>query len=121
MQILHLLDGNKKFVRAAVLNLQKIFARAVEVQSFDAEIFADSVFDVHDVIAGLDVAEMFNFIARARKSFPTTPNFSAENIFLRQHGQLCVGQGKSVAQVAEKKIYPAQIFFRQKFFHAQHF
>ena len=86
MQILNLFDGNIKFIRAAVLNLEKILALPVKFESFDAEILPNAVIDVNDVIAWLNVAEMFNFVARALESLFASLNLSAEDIFLREDG-----------------------------------
>ena len=122
MQQTDLLNGNEQFIGSRVLNVQKIFALTVKIQSFDAEIFADTVFDVDDVIAGLNVGERTNFFARIREfACPTTTRDTAEKIFLREDDKFCSRHRKAVAQVAEFKINARQMIFRQKFFHAEKF
>ena len=122
MQITHLLDGHEQLIRAAVLNVQKIFAHAVKFKRLDAEILADTVFDVHDVIAGVNIAEVANLFAAVGRNFRSlVMNLPAENILLRQHGEFYVRQCESVAQIAAFKFDARKMIFVQQLHYAVEF
>ena len=77
--------------------MQKVAVHAVKFKRLNAQILADTVVDVHDVIAGANVAETADFFARVDVNFFAPFDLPAENIFLGEDGEFGSRERETVA------------------------
>ena len=96
-----LIRRNKELVVAPVLYVQIVAVHARHLERLHAEVFADAVRDMHHVVAGRDLAEMPDALARtdAPAQLCLVP---AEDVLFGEHDNICAGQLKSCAQRAAR-------------------
>ena len=108
-----------KLIAAAVLNVKVVALDAVKFERVDAEIFANAVRGVYDVIANLNFTEIFNRVTGVfGGTFQTAPlNLAAENIFLGENRELCRREDETFSERASFEFDgAAEIFFSQQSF-----
>ena len=108
---MHLIRRHVELVLAAVLDVQIVTVYAAHIERHDAEVLADTVVDMHDVVAWLDVAEMGDLLPIRRLGRKTalhvrrlgrkTALHASEDILFREHDEMVLRELEACEQPAD--------------------
>ena len=97
---MHLIRRHVELVLAAVLDVQIVTVYTAHIERHDAEVLADAVVHMHDVVAGLDIAEMRDLLPIRRLGRKTALHAS-EDILFREHDEMILRELEACEQPAD--------------------
>ncbi len=77
--------------------MQIVAVHAAHIERHDAEVLADAVVHMHDVVAGLDIAEMRDLLP-VRRLGRETALHAAEDILFREHDEMILRELEACEQ-----------------------